>query len=243
MSKDGRAHLPRWKRLVDLLCCLIAFPLLCVLTLVMAILHRLSSPGPVFFVQERIGYRGIRFKCFKFRTMVYGADTKNHQAYCDSLLASNSPMLKLDSKGDTRMVAGAWILRALGLDELPQIINVFKGDMSIVGPRPCLAYEYEKYQPWQRERFKAVPGLTGLWQVSGKNRTTFDQMIRLDIRYAENTSVRMDMLIILRTVPALFIQVADTRRSRKSKQRLIAPASSAKAIDSVRKRTQHMVIS
>jgi exopolysaccharide production protein ExoY len=243
MSNDGRAHLPGWKRFVDLSCCLLAFPLLCVLTLVMVILHKISSPGPVFFIQERVGYRGTRFMCFKFRTMIFGADTKNHQAYCDSLLASNSPMVKLDSHGDSRMVPGAWILRALGLDELPQIINVFRGDMSIVGPRPCLAYEYEKYQPWQRERFKAVPGLTGLWQVSGKNRTTFDQMIRLDIRYAQKSSLWMDARIILMTLPALVIQVADTRRSRKSKQVPLSPSPSVKAAEVVHKRARHMVIS
>jgi lipopolysaccharide/colanic/teichoic acid biosynthesis glycosyltransferase len=228
---------------MDLSCCLIAFPALCVLTLVMVILHKLSSPGPVFFVQERVGYRGTRFRCFKFRTMIFGADTKNHQAYLDSLLASNTPMMKLDSRGDPRMVPGAWILRALGLDELPQIINVFRGDMSIVGPRPCLSYEYEKYQPWQRERFKAVPGLTGLWQVSGKNRTTFDQMIRLDIRYAENTSLWMDVRIISMTVPALFVQMADTRRSRKSKPPAVGTLPSIKTTEGVHKRARHMVIS
>jgi lipopolysaccharide/colanic/teichoic acid biosynthesis glycosyltransferase len=228
---------------MDLACCLFAFPALCVLTLVIVILHKLSSPGPVFFVQERVGYRGTRFMCFKFRTMVFGADTKNHQAYLDSLLGSNSPMMKLDSRGDPRMVPGAWILRALGLDELPQIINVFKGDMSIVGPRPCLSYEYEKYQPWQRERFKAVPGLTGLWQVSGKNRTTFDQMIRLDIRYAERTSLWMDLRIILMTVPALVVQMSDTRRSRKLKTPIVVTGPSVKTAEGVHKRARHMVIS
>jgi exopolysaccharide production protein ExoY len=228
---------------MDLACCLLAFPALCILTLVIVVLHKLSSPGPVFFVQERVGYRGTRFMCFKFRTMIFGADTKNHQAYLDSLLGSNSPMMKLDSRGDPRMVPGAWILRALGLDELPQIINVFKGDMSIVGPRPCLSYEYEKYQPWQRERFKAVPGLTGLWQVSGKNRTTFDQMIRLDIRYAESTSLWMDMRIILMTVPALVVQMSDTRRSRKLKTTIVVTGPSVKTAEGVRKRARHMVIS
>jgi lipopolysaccharide/colanic/teichoic acid biosynthesis glycosyltransferase len=181
--------------------------------------------------------------CFKFRTMVFGADTKNHQAYLDSLLASDTPMVKLDSRGDSRMVTGAWILRALGFDELPQIINVFKGDMTIVGPRPCLPYEYEKYQPWQRERFKAVPGLTGLWQVSGKNRTTFDQMIRLDIRYAQSSSLWMDLRIILMTVPALFVQMSDTCRSRKSRAVPTVAVPAVKTTESVRKRARHMVIS
>ena len=95
---------------------------------------------------------------------------------------SNTPMTKMDSKGDPRIIPFGWLLRSSGLDELPQLINVLRGEMSLVGPRPCLPYEYDRYLPWQRERFAAVPGLTGLWQVSGKNRTTFVEMIQLDIK-------------------------------------------------------------
>jgi lipopolysaccharide/colanic/teichoic acid biosynthesis glycosyltransferase len=152
--------------------------------------------------------------CYKFRTMLVGADSKSHQAYLISLLSSNAPMVKLDTKGDSRLIPGGWLLRATGLDELPQIINVFRREMSIVGPRPCLSYEYERYQSWQRERSDAVPGLTGLWQVSGKNRTTFDEMINLDIRYARTSTFWVDLRIILMTAPALLIQLADTRRAR-----------------------------
>ena len=125
-------------------------------------------------------------------------------------------MVKLDAKGDKRVIPGGWLLRSTGLDELPQIINIFRGEMSAVGPRPCLQYEYDRYEPWQKERFHAVPGLTGLWQVSGKNRTTFDEMIELDIRYARKSSFWLDIRIILMTVPALLIQVLETRRARKS---------------------------
>ena len=100
-------------------------------------------------------------------------------------------------------------MRATGLDELPQLINVLRGEMSLVGPRPCIPYEYELYEPWQRRRFDAVPGLTGLWQVSGKNRTTFDQMIQLDIEYSERLSLWLDLKIILKTFPALWQQCLD----------------------------------
>jgi lipopolysaccharide/colanic/teichoic acid biosynthesis glycosyltransferase len=211
--------IPPWKRTIDLVCCLLALPFLCLLTVAMAIYMRFVSRGPVFFKQERVGYKGSRFMCFKFRTMTVGADTKSHQAYLDNLLGSRAPipMVKLDMKGDSRVIPLGWILRSTGLDELPQVINILRGEMSVVGPRPCLEYEYEKYEPAQKRRFDSVPGLTGLWQVSGKNRTTFDQMIELDIRYSKVSSFGLDLWIILKTVPALIIQFADTRLARKAK--------------------------
>ena len=110
-----------------------------------------------------------------------------------------------------------------GLDELPQLINVLRGEMSLVGPRPCLPYEYEKYLPWQKERFATVPGLTGLWQVSGKNKTTFVEMIQLDIKYAKNKTLWWDLKIILMTIPALIIQMLETRRSKKMSLRAGSP--------------------
>jgi exopolysaccharide production protein ExoY len=205
---------PAWKRLIDIVCCLLALPVLGLCTLLMSVLIRFTSPGPVLFMQERVGYMGRRFTCYKFRTMKVAADTGVHQAYLAELMRSGKPMTKMDSKRDSRLIPGAWLLRATGLDELPQIINVLRGDMSIVGPRPCLPYEYQEYQAWQRQRFHAAPGLTGLWQVSGKNRTTFEQMIQLDIRYAENKSFWVDCWIILKTVPALTVQLWETRRNR-----------------------------
>jgi len=136
----------------------------------------------------------------------------------DTLLTSKSgaPMTKLDGKRDSRLIAGGWLLRATGLDELPQLINVWRREMSFVGPRPCLPYEYEKYEAWHRKRFHAVPGLTGLWQVSGKNRTSFEQMIRLDIRYAEKQSLLLDLWIIALTPTALVTQIADTAVARRA---------------------------
>jgi lipopolysaccharide/colanic/teichoic acid biosynthesis glycosyltransferase len=208
--------IPAWKRIIDLTCCLIALPVLCLISGVMAIYLRFISRGPVLFKQERVGYNGSRFMCYKFRTMRAGADTKSHQAYLDNLMGSRTPMVKLDAKGDSRMIPGAWILRATGLDELPQVINIYRREMSIVGPRPCIPYEYEKYELAQRKRFDAVPGLTGLWQVSGKNRTTFEEMVALDIKYTVTSSFWLDVGIILKTVPALITQVIDTRMARIS---------------------------
>jgi exopolysaccharide production protein ExoY len=118
------------------------------------------------------------------------------------------------------------LLRASGLDELPQLINVLRGEMSLVGPRPCLPYEYAKYLSWQKERFQAVPGLTGLWQVSGKNKTTFVEMVVLDIMYAKNKTLWWDLKIILMTVPALVIQMLETRQSRKASSRRVRPKTS-----------------
>ena len=215
-STDDAAPLPGWKRAVDIAFCLVALPLFGLFTLALAIGMKLTSPGPVLFRQERVGHRSRRFLCYKFRTMAVGADSQNHQQHCTELIRSNAPMVKMDASRDSRIIPGGWLLRATGLDELPQLINVLQGDMSLVGPRPCVPYESDAYLPWQRERFRAVPGLTGLWQVSGKNRTTFDEMVRLDIHYAENLSLWLDLKIICLTVPALVEQISDTSRARKS---------------------------
>jgi hypothetical protein len=117
------------------------------------------------------------------------------------------------------LIPGCWLLRASGLDELPQLINVLQGEMSLVGPRPCIPSEYEAFKPDQRERVATVPGLTGLWQVSGKNRTTFDEMIRLDILYGRKLSLLQDLRIILLTPWVLVGQIAETGRARRAARR------------------------
>jgi lipopolysaccharide/colanic/teichoic acid biosynthesis glycosyltransferase len=208
--------IPGWKRALDVTCSLLA--------LLMNLVTKMASPGPVLFRQERIGYRGRRFMLYKFRTMVVGADTAVHQAHCEHLMRANLPMVKMDERGDSRLIPGSRLLRASGLDELPQIINVLRGEMSLVGPRPCVLYEFERYGPAHMERFSTLPGLTGLWQVSGKNRTTFDEMIRLDIDYARHKSLWLDLKIMLLTAPALLRQIGDTRTARKS------PASAGNAV-------------
>jgi lipopolysaccharide/colanic/teichoic acid biosynthesis glycosyltransferase len=171
----------------------------------------LVSGRPIIFRQERVGLRGSRFTCLKFRTMQVNADTSGHQAYLAMLTRSDVPMVKLDQKGDSRLIPGARLLRAFGLDELPQLLNVLRGEMSLVGPRPCLPYEFDQYTDEQKERLAAVPGLTGLWQVSGKNNTTFNEMIRLDVQYAHTQSLWLDLKIIVRTIPALIVQAATAR--------------------------------
>lgn len=221
--------MPRWKRIVDITFSAIALPVMGVVLVPLAILIGLTSPGPLFFRQERVGYRGRRFILFKFRTMRTGADASSHRAHFDDLVRSNAPMQKMDASGDTRLIPGGWLLRASGLDELPQILNVLRGDMSIVGPRPCIPYEYEQYSPRQRRRFDSVPGLTGLWQVSGKNRTTFDEMIRLDLRYAERRSLRLDLRIMLLTVPALIGQLIDTHVARRQRSRIATHVTTSTA--------------
>jgi lipopolysaccharide/colanic/teichoic acid biosynthesis glycosyltransferase len=191
-----------------------ALPVLALAALWAFLITTTAARGPIFFRQERVGQRGRRFLLYKFRTMHATASTAPHQAHFSHLMTSNVPMQKLDARGDTRLIPGGWLLRASGLDELPQIINVLKGEMSIVGPRPCIPYEYERYSAWQRSRLAGVPGLTGLWQVSGKNRTTFEEMVRLDIAYAERLSFLEDLRIILSTLPALWVQISDTRKAR-----------------------------
>ena len=187
---------------------LAAILLLSPLLLLVALLIKIVSPGPVLFRQKRVGYLGRVFTMWKFRTMHVNADTTLHQNYLRELIRNEKEMTKLDHVRDPRIIPFGNLLRATGIDELPQLINVLLGDMSLVGPRPCLPYEAYEYHPWQMRRFDAVPGLTGLWQVSGKNRTTFKEMMRLDIDYARKRAFLLDMMIVLKTIPAIVVQVA-----------------------------------
>ncbi len=213
------AAIPLWKRLLDLSCILLASPVVFLVMGFIALGIKLISRGPVFFRQERVGYRGHPFNCFKFRTMKVDAAVASHQDYLKDLMQSEAPMTKLDLIGDPRLFPLASALRATGLDELPQIFNVLRGEMSLVGPRPCLLYEYEKYLPSQKRRFNTLPGLTGLWQVSGKNKTSFAEMINLDIAYAENRSLALDLTIMLKTFPVLALQCCEILKQRLRKSR------------------------
>jgi len=204
-----------WKRALDIGLILLFLPGLLIVGTVVALIVKFGSRGPVLFRQKRVGYKGAQFTCFKFRTMQVNAETVSHRNHTEQLIRSQAPMVKLDAQSDPRLIPFGTVLRATGLDELPQLLNVLRGEMSIVGPRPCIPYEYELYEPWQRDRFNAVPGITGLWQVSGKNRTTFNEMIRFDIDYSERMSLWLDVMIILKTLPALWVQCQDTRAKRK----------------------------
>lgn len=199
---------------MDIAIILAALPLLFPLMIAIALMIWLVSDGPILFRQERIGYRGRRFMCFKFRTMTAGNNTAVHQGHLQHLMKSDVPMVKMDVHGDPRIIRFGVPLRSSGLDELPQIINVLRGEMSLVGPRPCVPYEYAEYLPQQKERFNTLPGLTGLWQVSGKNKTTFAEMIQLDIDYSRNKTLWLDCKIILKTIPALIVQIQETRNKK-----------------------------
>ena len=227
---EQRTGLPTWKRVFDLALVLIFLPALLILGAAVAFLVACGSPGPVFFRQRRVGYKGREFTCLKFRTMRVDAETTSHRDYFRQLMESDIPMTKLDARSDPRLVPLGTLLRATGLDELPQFLNIIRGEMSIVGPRPCIPYEYERYQPWQRQRSDAVPGLTGLWQVSGKNRTTFNEMIQFDIDYSKRLSPWLDLQIIFKTLPALCGQCSDLR-ARKRNQALSFQAETAKTLN------------
>jgi exopolysaccharide production protein ExoY len=204
-------ELPWWKRLLDVTCVLVCLPGWLIVFAAIAMWIKLVSPGPVLFYQRRLGCRGKVFKIFKFRTMEVNVETRSHELHLQHLIRSDCPMTKLDASGDPRIIFGGRILRALGLDELPQLFNVLRKEMSLVGPRPCTPTEFELYKGWQLERFNAVPGLTGYWQVNGKNKTTFRQMIEMDIYYSRNASFWLDLVILLKTIPAIVGQVIDSR--------------------------------
>lgn len=223
--------LPFWKRVLDLTLILLVAPGLLLLGGMVALLIKLGSPGPILFRQQRMGYKGREFVCFKFRTMRVDADSDSHRRHTQELIRSQTPMVKLDARKDPRLIPFGSVLRVSGLDELPQILNVLRGEMSLVGPRPCIPYECEAYEPWHWRRFDAVPGLTGLWQVSGKNRTTFDQMVRLDIAYSERLNLWWDLKIIFRTLPALWGQYCDMR-AVKAQAAFAAPGNTNKSVES-----------
>jgi lipopolysaccharide/colanic/teichoic acid biosynthesis glycosyltransferase len=208
----GRAEeIPLWKRVLDVTCILLSLAIWLPVVLLVALWVKIVSPGPILFRQERVGYRGSRFLLFKFRTMKVNVETQSHEKHLEQLIHGNAPMTKLDASGDPRIIAGGKILRALGLDELPQLFNVLRGEMSLVGPRPCTPYEFRRYRDWQKERVNALPGLTGYWQVNGKNKTTFTEMVQMDIWYARNLSFLLDLTILVRTIPAIAVQLLETR--------------------------------
>ena len=210
----GQSHTRRLshiaKRTLDVLGSILALALLSPLFLIISVAIKLTSRGPVLFKQERIGYRGVRFTFLKFRSMKSVNDPTIHREYVrqfiagriDSASASDNRIYKISE--DPRVTRFGRLLRKTSLDELPQLINVLKGEMSLVGPRPPIAYEVEAYQGWHLRRiFEAKPGITGLWQVNGRSRTTFDEMVRLDLRYARNWSFWLDLKILLQTPEAI----------------------------------------
>ncbi len=193
---------PNWKRTLDLVGSggglLFSAPIFAVI----AVYIKLVSPGPVFYTQARVGQGAREFRFIKFRTMHVNNDESYHTQHAAQFIRSNGTMEKLDEH-DPRIYFGGRLLRLLCIDELPQLYNVLRGEMSLVGPRPCIPYEAAEYQRWHRHRFSILPGLTGLWQVSGKNKLSFAEMIRLDIQYEKTMSLGVDLTIILRTIPTI----------------------------------------
>jgi lipopolysaccharide/colanic/teichoic acid biosynthesis glycosyltransferase len=203
-----------WKRVMDITGALFGLILLFPLFIFIALFVKTVSPGPAFFKQNRVGQGGKIFECLKFRTMKPNADVAKHKSYLATLINEDKPgsekrtvMTKLHD--DPQIIPFGNVLRESGLDELPQLINVLRGEMSLVGPRPSIPYEVQEYKLWFKDRFDVQPGITGLWQVSGKNRLTFNEMIRLDIQYARNVSLVMDLKIIVLTPYAVWSQFRD----------------------------------
>jgi exopolysaccharide biosynthesis polyprenyl glycosylphosphotransferase len=187
------------RRLFDLAFGVLILLLVAPVVPLLAMMIRLDSPGPVLYRQVRVGQRGRRFTFYKFRSMFAEADRK-----LDELAALNEqagPVFKI--REDPRVTPVGRFLRRSSLDEIPQILNVLKGDMSIVGPRPALPAEVEKYEPWQRRRLEAKPGITCLWQISGRSHIGFDEWMRLDLEYLRTRSLWTDLVILAKTVPAV----------------------------------------
>ena len=209
---DSKKRARFLKRIIDVAGSSLALLVLCPLFALLALLIKLTSKGPVIFRQERVGERGRIFECLKFRSMHAVNDPSIHKEYVRKLISgsrsSNSAEgeagIAYKIKDDPRVTPVGRFLRRTSLDELPQFWNVLKAEMSLVGPRPAIPYEIESYDLWHRRRVLDVkPGITGLWQVCGRSRTTFDQMVRLDLRYAGSWSIWLDLKILLRTPRAV----------------------------------------
>lgn len=195
------------KRAMDLLIGAVALVLASPVMLAAAVAIRLSSKGPILFRQQRIGMDGRPFDMLKFRTMVHGADTTVHEEFVEGIIRGDviqDEDVKLHKlTEDPRITKVGRILRRFSIDELPQLINVIRGHMSVVGPRPPLPFEVAVYEEWHRRRLEVRPGMTGLWQVSGRSKITFEEMVKLDIHYIETWSPLRDLSIVLRTIPAV----------------------------------------
>jgi len=211
-TQDSNGFYRLVKRWMDITGSLAAIVVLSPLMLLTTLAIILDSRGPIIFKQIRQGEKGRRFRCLKFRSMYSDCDDKAHREYVTSLIKGEHE--KIDqSKGDRplykmtndpRVTPVGRIIRKTSIDELPQFFNVLKGEMSLVGPRPPLPYEVEKYEPWHLRRILEVkPGITGLWQVDGRSKTSFDDMVRLDLKYALNWSLWLDIKILLKTVRAV----------------------------------------
>jgi exopolysaccharide biosynthesis polyprenyl glycosylphosphotransferase len=202
-----------FKRVFDVAGSMLLLTLASPLIAALAIAIKLSSPGPVFYTQVRVGRFGVPFRFYKFRSMRAGNDSSEHAEYVRSFIAGEAEGAAMDDEGrpvykivdDPRITRVGRIIRKYSLDEIPQFLNVLRGDMSLVGPRPPLPYEVESYEQWHMTRLSVPPGVTGMWQVEGRSRVTFDEMILQDLMYAKNMRLLVDIELCLRTVPAALL--------------------------------------
>ncbi len=211
------------KRILDCTLALLALVVLSPLLLVVAVLVRLTSKGPALFCQERVGYGGRHFKMYKFRSMYIDSDDALHRKAYEQFLRGERSNGKVDGmlvaaeesvspiprhkrsgvQRDPRITPLGYLLRRSSIDELPQLFNVLRGDMSLVGPRPPIPYEVSLYQSWHLKRLETLPGITGLWQVRGRSRVSFDEMVQMDIEYIEHQAFGYDLKLLLLTIPAV----------------------------------------
>ena len=187
------------KRIIDIVASFTGLILLSPLILIVSMLIKLESKGEVIFKQKRVGLNGKEFYMYKFRSMVVNAEELKEQL--ESQNEMSGPMFKI--KDDPRITKVGKFIRKTSIDELPQLINVIKGDMSLVGPRPSLPKEVKKFEQWMMERLEVKPGLTCIWQISGRNNIDFEDWMKLDIKYVRERSFKLDMKLILKTVLVL----------------------------------------
>lgn len=219
LMNPERDYYYRVKRVLDFVGAAILLTLLSPLMFLIGILIFIYSPGPIFFSQERVGskrksfgehsyWKRINFRCYKFRTMKVNADSSTHKAYVKALIENDQEQMnaiqgeKTEIRKlvrDSRIIHPGWLLRKLSLDELPQLWNVLRGEMSLVGPRPAIPYEVEMYKSWHLKRLEAQPGITGLQQITARCAADFDEQVHLDLKYIENQSFWLDVRIILKT--------------------------------------------
>lgn len=213
---SGRAFFPI-KRVIDIvgsgLLLLLLSPLLAIICLAI----KLDSPGPVLFIQKRMGAKRLGspnaswqtqpFEIFKFRSMYHESDESLHQEYIKEFVTgsveASADGAKFKLNGDSRITRVGRVIRRASIDELPQLLNVLRGEMSLVGPRPVPQYEVDGYLPWHMERLDALPGMTGYWQVYGRGRVTFEEMMRMDIKYVRSQSIWLDLKLLMLTIPAV----------------------------------------
>lgn len=209
------------KRAMDIVLTLVLLLLVWPLMLLIAVLIKIDSRGPIFFVQKRVGARRrysngqvvweiTTFNMMKFRSMFQDAEQSLHQEYIKAYVEGRENLAQTEGdesihklQYDPRITRVGRIIRKTSMDELPQLFNVLKGDMSLVGPRPVPTYEFESYQPWHRERMNALPGISGLWQVTARCQVPFNEQIQLDVDYVRRQSLWLDISILLRTIPAV----------------------------------------